>query len=1122
MLQPGLSTKGEGLMHGRKAKVVLAGLASFIVVSSSLGLGLVRMMGQDGGAGGPTDGPETIVKPLVPKSEPAELEMPRDVLGPDTWKVPGEDWPIGPALVPDPVHQASPAGATPADEPVASRREPAVPSEDGATAQTSSTGGPTPGGEDAEGQATSGGTNGGTTAGGNESLGPGGMLGDLINPADLLMLAELEGLREFSMSGTPYSTSYSFSAPGGIGSGEAGWGPNDPGSTNRTYAEPDIVELDGDTLYLLNAFRGLIIVDLEDPDEPVFLGSAPVLGNPVDMYIIGTRAYVIVTCTYDFWYNYGRGTIWPGLYWPYYPICSRLVIVDIANSTDPRVLIEYPIEGLVSDSRRVGDVLYYVATCDAWYNGLMGSYMEDQTYVLSVGIADPWNVTMVDTVTFEGNTQRIYATAEHLYLSDYDPDAGYRGGACVITLLDISDPDGDIVEKGLFTVDGQVLNRYQMDEYADTFRVVSHFDGFLGGKSELNIFDISNASDVRQLSRLVIDDDGNLMATRFAGDRAYTIHLWEEPPAPAPTPAPRVPPKDPLDVVDLSDPNEPVLCDVLEIPGWVTHMEVRGYEIIALGVEENATKRNVTLSLFNVTDPWNAVMQDRVWIGGHYGTSIANIDPKALTVLDDVGLVLVPFTGQKTDPNGWHKQVFGVQIISFDLGAGGLVLRGSFEHPEGVSRTRASGGQAISTSRSYLTVADLSDLDTPVVTASVYLCPEILDYRDSGDHYIEVVSSRTAFNLSLRGFVDGQHDLNPPVWELDLGAGVDRWFWQDDWLHVLSSSYSVTGTWYLTVTTYDMTGKMPTPQYVYTFMVGDPSYHFQIRSWMATAGGWWYSDSNLRGGIPNIDNPVLLDGGTLALFLGNKLFLVNLCMVHTPRPGVPIYTWIMCDGFAGLISAGGNLFIVTAGWDGEDPDGGHDHSKYWYYVTRVEVGGESVVSTVGPVKVPGCPVGAATDGSLFFTMSSWPLRGTLVTLNVMELVEGGAVLLHAYNLTNRTFLVAGDIAVICEVLEDRATMPGGLLISSRSTLVYVIDLVDSEVVNGCLIPDVYAPRCAYDGVALLANPGGCDIAVIGLDASDETVIRTSMAVIGGLTMLRCGDKLYVVQGRYGVQAIDLA
>ncbi|MCK4969499.1 MAG: beta-propeller domain-containing protein, partial [Thermoplasmata archaeon] len=452
-------------------------------------------------------------------------------------------------------------------------------------------------------------------------------------------IAELEGAQDFSYSTLPRR--------------KGGWGPNSPSAiyeleAERDIGEADIVKLVGDTLYILNAFRGLEIVDLCDPDDPKVVGHAPVMGFPDDMYIVDDRAYIIVTSTRGFYtWRSDLPTFWnhPLLQ---YRIGSRLLILDISSPSDPWIIREIPIEGFVSDSRRVGDVLYYVSNCRSWYNQYTGARMEAMTYVMSVNIANPWDIYMKDAETFLGRSFVTHVTTDHMYIAHWEQVEGLSYGMTNITLLDISDPRGKIEVRDEFSVEGRVNDRYQMDEYEDTFRVVSHYSG-RPRESELWTFDIADPREVRSLGRLLIDDAGRLMATRFEGDRAYTIHYpgstrMMAVPMPDVGGPDFVAVPDPLEVIDLSDPAEPVLCDIFEMPGWVTHMEVRGKKILAIGVDDSEDEWNVAVSLFDVSDPWQAEMLDRVRLGGNISASTANWDPKALTVLDDQGIALVPYS----------------------------------------------------------------------------------------------------------------------------------------------------------------------------------------------------------------------------------------------------------------------------------------------------------------------------------------------------------------------------------------------------------------------------------------------------------------------------------------------
>ncbi|MHC4752329.1 MAG: beta-propeller domain-containing protein, partial [Planctomycetota bacterium] len=465
----------------------------------------------------------------------------------------------------------------------------------------------------------------------------------------------------------------------------------------REIEEADIIKLVDDTLYILNTYRGFMIIDVSEPDTPELTSRVPLFGQPVEMYIVEPRAYVILTHYYNtFLWAEGGDTE------PEYRHGSEIVVIDIANPADPEVQQYIELNGFITNTRRVGEVIYAVTNnYDGYgYYGFDGidmgvgikaevessgtregtvdsgeddpdggdevvstepdsepepkpkeekkesSYDEEYSYeefvpkegtvVVSINMENLDNIVEVDRETFLGTSNEIHVTENAIFVAQpeynyyQDPIFGYiEEYYTKITYVDISDYHGDIKLRDTFAVDGYLEDRYQMDYYEGTFRIVTHFWGEWDklGESKLWIFDTQNPDDIKKKGELLIDDAGSLMATRFAGERAYTIHLPYS--------------VDPLDVIDLSNPSKPVLTDILEIPGWVTHMEVRGFKILALGVDDSEGKQKVAVSLFDVSDPYEAVMEDRVIIGDEYSWSTANWDPKALSVIDDQNLILV-------------------------------------------------------------------------------------------------------------------------------------------------------------------------------------------------------------------------------------------------------------------------------------------------------------------------------------------------------------------------------------------------------------------------------------------------------------------------------------------------
>jgi hypothetical protein len=239
-------------------------------------------------------------------------------------------------------------------------------------------------------------------------------VGSIDFEEQLQVLAELEGEQDFRKTTDPSRWSYGNQGRGqGSGGGQSngqtdGIPDEDEGSGTREVEEADIVHLRGNILYILNPYKGLIVMNVRDPEWPVLLCTYPVYGNPVDMYIVDKVAYIIVVSDIGYWYGLYRQTGSQNLGGQgqgqnqgmgqgeldstrgddgaQYPIGSRLVIIDLAKPREPKPLVEISIEGFARDSRKVGDVIYFVSSCYSWYNRYLQMSMLDLTYVFSLNV----------------------------------------------------------------------------------------------------------------------------------------------------------------------------------------------------------------------------------------------------------------------------------------------------------------------------------------------------------------------------------------------------------------------------------------------------------------------------------------------------------------------------------------------------------------------------------------------------------------------------------------------------------------------------------------------------------------------------------------------------------------
>ena len=125
-----------------------------------------------------------------------------------------------------------------------------------------------------------------------------------------------------------------------------------------------------------------------------------------------------------------------------------------------------------------------------------------------------------------------------------------------------------------------------------------------------------------------------IRSVRFLDDTGYVVTFRQT---------------DPLYVIDLSDPANPVLDGELKIPGYSAYLHPVGDGLL-LGVGQNATDEGRTLgtqlSLFDVSDPTNPQQIDTLPIGG---SSEVEWDHKAFLYWPEDGTIVLPVSP------GWNS-----------------------------------------------------------------------------------------------------------------------------------------------------------------------------------------------------------------------------------------------------------------------------------------------------------------------------------------------------------------------------------------------------------------------------------------------------------------------------------
>ncbi len=523
----------------------------------------------------------------------------------------------------------------------------------------------------------------------------------------------------------------------------------------RAIAEADIIKIEGTTLYALSRYSGLSVIDVNDPENLVLLGNHRTSATPFEMYVEGDRAYVM----YNGWgrYVYDEDA---GYY--SWETSSRIQALNISNPSNIAVLGDQKMPGNLSDSRKVGDVLYLV-THENGYCWECAS--TSNTRVTSFNVSDPDDFQLIDELRLEntetsGGQRSISVTTERIYISGWDWGGDDSG---VIDVVDISDPEGDLVAGAQIEIAGPIESRWQINEYEGALRVISQPGGW--GTSTppvVETFHINSSDSFEPLASLdmVLPRPEDLRSVRFDGDRAYAITFERT---------------DPLFTFDLSNPENPQQVGELEIPGWVYHMEPRGDRIYALGFENDNSAGSLHVSLFDVSTLSDPQQIARVNFGGSWGSFAEDQDRihKAFNIMPDEGLILVPFSGWEYEETGelecsQGSYRSGIQLV--DMTEDSLTLRGVAPQVGQARRGFLMNDTLVGVSDNAVQTFDIADRNAPASLGRLEIARNIQNIRLMGSTMLRFGSDWWTGETMLDFARLEEVDQAEPLGNIDLSS----------------------------------------------------------------------------------------------------------------------------------------------------------------------------------------------------------------------------------------------------------------------------------------------------------------------------------------------------------------
>jgi len=529
---------------------------------------------------------------------------------------------------------------------------------------------------------------------------------------------------------------------GGVASGSSSGGPSATASsggssgtapTPRTVQEADIYKLAGNTLYILNANRGLEIVDVTNVLSPKLVATVPTESSPRQIYVDGNTAYVLTSNVADIDCGGFKGVCgWsaPG------GVITQVDVVDVTSPASPKVLGTQQISGSLQDSRIVGHILYVVGIDATGAQTLVASYdvSNPQSFAKVAEVDFPfgdWDIGVFLNVT---DTRIVVAQTGDTC------DVVHDNGTCTdvpvtqFVPIDITDPNGALTLGTSFQGNGVVWDRWAMDfdPKSGIFRAVmsSDWNGNSGG-GLLTVWSApTTTSAPTQLGGVKFTAGNHVTATAFDGSRVYVSSNTSTTGCP-----------DPLVVLDTTNPEAPAVLGAVAVPGVNDFLYPNGNQLISFGHADPGSSNacgqgqgyvsfqgsgQLAVSLFDVRDASNPTLLSQVGFGGTQSTIAANRDDlkKAFLVLNSLGLILVPYqnAGMTTQDAGTQDaggSPSATQLI--DLGASSLTLRGMAPHEGLVERAFPVQNDVVAFSTASLQVIDISNRDKPATAAQIGL-----------------------------------------------------------------------------------------------------------------------------------------------------------------------------------------------------------------------------------------------------------------------------------------------------------------------------------------------------------------------------------------------------------------
>lgn len=494
--------------------------------------------------------------------------------------------------------------------------------------------------------------------------------------------------------------------------------------------EADVVKTDGQYIYYISDKKIYIIqannleilskIEIEEENENFY---------PEELYIKENRLIILGNSNEYIEEKKRRNNeeIIGDSYSIYSNNMAKALIYDVSNKKNIKQIRTVGLDGNYIQSRMIEDNIYFISRKSLRYNIKMEdddilpmvkdtninqekriipctdiAYFEgteSYNYMIVAGF-NIYNNNEVNTETFFGASDIIYASEENLYITQPIYKNGFFSDKLENIIYKFNMKDSQIHLKCKGKVEGDLNNQFSMDEYDENLRIATTSSKNGSTTNQLYILD-EDLKEIGKISNLAKGE--KIYSVRFMGKVGYIVTFKQI---------------DPLFVIDLSNPKNPVVKGELKIPGYSSYLHpYNETHIIGIGYNTKSngyggiTKANMKMSMFDVSDLENPKEMFNINIGGDYAYSEVINNHKALFYNKDRDLIGFPVTyreyNRSIDKNG-----FDIFEIDLDKGFKKVGdIKQDINYMTNINRAIYIGNRLYTLSQSQIVLYDLNTLE---------------------------------------------------------------------------------------------------------------------------------------------------------------------------------------------------------------------------------------------------------------------------------------------------------------------------------------------------------------------------------------------------------------------------